>query len=159
MKAKLLPAVLIVFAFCISCQEDILNNNSEDKNQLLNKSTGCKDIVIEYEAFENAIIEDYIIDTVYIEEDSLIIHVNYGGGCGSTNFELVTHGYFMESYPVQLNVILDIEDNDPCEALLQETICFNLAELAMHYNQSYQSNGGTIIIHLEEYEEALIYEF
>jgi hypothetical protein len=65
----------------------------------------------------------------------------------------------MESNPVQLDIILSFVDADPCEALIQRQICFDISKLAVLFNDSYQTDEGTIIVRLKDYDDKLGYDF
>jgi len=64
----------------------------------------------------------------------------------------------MESNPVQLNVLLAFTDEDPCEMLVKKQLCFDLSNLAAHYNDSYQTTEGTIILRIQDFNH-LTYNF
>ena len=72
---------------------------------------------------------------------------------------LITHGLYMESFPVQLRIKLSFTDEDNCEALVKDDFCFSISNLAQHYEQNYQTDTGTIIIRLDNYDGALEYTF
>ncbi|MGD9329244.1 MAG: hypothetical protein PVH48_09785, partial [Cyclobacteriaceae bacterium] len=93
-----------------------------------------------------------------IQNDSLMIEVQYGGGCGPTDFELITDGLFMESNPVKLNVILAFDDEDPCEMAVKKNLCFDLSNLAAYYNDSYQTTEGKIVLQILDYN-TITYNF
>ena len=122
-------------------------------------NNGCKEIIIDELKYDAAQTDEYEMVYAYIKGDTLNIIVKYGGGCGLTSFALITNGYFMESNPVQLDVILSFKDEDPCEALITKQICFNILQLATLYNDSYQTIEGTIILRLRDYENGLEYDF
>ncbi len=119
MKNKTLISILIGGVFLLACHKDyyLKRFHSTNTNDQTNNSD-CKNIIIDELQYNLAVVNDYYIDTAYFEEDSLKLVVNYCGGCGTVDFDLITDGSFMESYPVQLNIVLHIDDNDPCEALI-----------------------------------------
>jgi len=119
----------------------------------------CKEILIDELKYDAAQTDEYEMDYAYIKGDTLNVIVKYGGGCGLANFRLITNGLFMESHPVQLDVILSFNDEDPCEALITKQICFNILQLATLYNDSYQTGHGTIILRLKDYDDRLVYDF
>jgi hypothetical protein len=122
-------------------------------------SKECHPIIINESLYNIATSDAFIINDAYIADDRLVVKVQYGGGCGNTTFKLLTNGYFMESNPVQLNILLSFIDEDPCEALIQTHRCFDLTELADHYKDGYQTQQGKIILHLKDYDEDLEYIF
>ncbi len=116
-------------------------------------------IVIDETKFKTAVSDEYTLTNAHIENDSLKVEVQYGGGCGLATFELITDGNYMESSPVQLNVILFFDDNDDCEAYLTKRVSFSLKNLAQYYQNSYQVSTGTIIVQLQNYSGELLYSF
>lgn len=127
-----------------------------DDNMIVKLS--CKSIIISESQYNLAETNEFIVNDFYIEGDSLLIELQYGGGCGPVSAELFTDGLFMESNPVQLNVILTFTDDDPCEMLVKKKFCFDLSNLATYYNDSYQTTEGTIILNIKDYN-SLTYNF
>jgi hypothetical protein len=90
------------------------------------------------------------IDTAYITNDSVSFNVDYGGGCKEHRFSLLAASYFLESFPVQVNILLSHDSNDDkCKALVTKTgIKFNLAPIKNEYRKSYGSGGSTMILNI-----------
>ena len=161
MEKKVIYIVLVLLtglSVIISC-----NDNSPGQqfipggdNSIVKLS--CKGIIISESQYNLAETNEFIVNDSYIEGDSLLIELQYGGGCGPVSAELYTDGLFMESNPVQLNVILTFTDDDPCEMLLKKKFCFDLSNLATYYNDSYQTTEGTIILNIKDYN-SLTYNF
>jgi hypothetical protein len=62
-----------------------------------------------------------------IEGDSLILTVQYGGGCENHTFSLFSNNMYMKSLPMQLNLLLEHKgNNDMCRALLTHRIAFDI---------------------------------
>ena len=135
----------------VSCKQDEPGSNTS--------SDFCKAIVIDAVRFEEATTDEYTLSEVQVRGDSLLMTVEYGGGCGAIDYELLTQGYFAETNPVQLAIRLWLEDNDPCEALARQSICLDLSPLASLYRDDYQNSHGTIVLHLQGYEDELEYTF
>jgi len=135
--------------------DPIVDHKSND----LDGQTGCEQIIIDESKFNSAIIDDFTIQNAFIVNDSLMVLVQYGGGCGTADFDLLTNGLFMESDPVQLDILLSFIDDDPCEAAIQRMLCFDLSNLIALYNDSYQTTGGTIILRLEDYDDNIEFDF
>jgi hypothetical protein len=140
------------------CFSDI-GSNQQDQDQYDFLYEDCGEILIDETAYNTAQVDPFEIEYAYIKDDTLNVIVKYGGGCGFADFELITNGFFMESHPVQLNMILSLTDDDPCEALIQRQVCYDISQLAVLYNDSYQTNEGTIILHLNNYDSELSYDF
>jgi hypothetical protein len=153
----LLVSVISIIGL-ISCNEgssgDLFNPGEDKTNQKLT----CDAIIISETQYNLVDSDEYILKGADIASDSLMIEVQYGGGCDPVSFELITDGLFMESNPVQLNVILAFDSDDPCEMLVTKKLCFDLSNLAEHYNDSYQTKEGTIILHIQDFNK-LTYNF
>jgi len=158
MKAKIYIFIFLVstgMATIFACQ----NNDTFNMPDPQDGEQSCRNIVINESLYDTAPRDNFIIKDAIIKHDSLIIMVQYGGGCGTTSFNLITEGYFMESNPVQLDILLSFEDEDLCEAAIQEQICFDMTKLATLYKDSYLANQGTIILRLQGYPDSLEYIF
>jgi hypothetical protein len=110
-------------------------------------------IVIEFESSpeewprDPLVLHDYDLDGGVLSLD-----VEYGGGCETHEHALVAWGGWMESFPVQVNVLLTHEDHDdPCDALIRRTLRFDLGPLREEYYRSYPSSGpapSTVLVQL-----------
>ena len=66
----------------------------------------------------------------------------------------------MESYPVQVNVLLSHEDNDdPCDMWITEELVYNLIPLKNAWQKSYNEKSGTIVMNIQGWKESITYEF
>lgn len=87
-----------------------------------------------------------------LDVSTLALEVEHGGGCARHEYELVAWGGWMESFPVQVNVLLAHEDNDdPCDGILRRTLLFDLTPLREAYFPVYRDGGpgvNTIILRL-----------
>jgi hypothetical protein len=74
----------------------------------------------------------YNIDTAFIYGDFLQINISYGGGCEEHIFNLVQEPLFCSTPPVHVPLYLTHNsNNDNCEAVLIEELCFDISELYM----------------------------
>jgi len=159
MMRKLAIYIFILYSF-LNCGNDSTKDTLVSNGNILNgNSRDCKNIIVNESLYSAALVDDFKINKALIEDDFLKLDVQYGGGCGTTNFELLTTHLFLESDPVQLEVIVSFEDNDSCEALIQEQVCFDLSALAKIYKDSYQTNSGTIILRFGSKNSNLRYDF
>jgi hypothetical protein len=84
-----------------------------------------------------------------IEGDLLNLDVEFGGGCSEHEFALVHSGGFRESFPVQTDLRLMHDANgDPCRALVQRMLVFDLTPLKQVYLTSYAAPSGEMEIHV-----------
>jgi hypothetical protein len=105
-------------------------------------------------------VDAYAIEKVAIDGDHLVIIVRYGGGCRTHDFHLVTSMLFMESNPVQSDLLLTHDDHgDLCEALITVKRVFNLGPLKRTYQHAYPNAPGPIILRLRGWTEPVRYEF
>ncbi len=97
---------------------------------------------------------------VVVESDALIVEVSYGGGCEEHTIGLCWNGAFAESFPVQVWVDLSHDAHDDnCDALITEPRKLDLSGLRTAYQEGYQTEHGTIVIHLDGWADAVDYTF
>ena len=153
----ILVIVIAIVGF-IRCDDSSINGAFIPGDDNPNEKLACVGIIISESQYNSAETDEYIVNKANITGDSLMIEIQYGGGCGPVGYELNTDGLFMESNPVQLNVLLAFADDDPCEMVVTKNLCFDLSDLANYYNDSYQSTGGTIILRIQDFNN-LTYNF
>lgn len=101
-----------------------------------------------------------VVESAVIDGDSLLVGVQFGGGCEQHELGFCWDGAFAESDPVQVWTQISHESfDDPCDALLSLQLNFDLVPLKTAWQQSYQQQSGTIVIHLAGAAEALNYSF
>ncbi len=125
--------------------------------------SGCitekMDIIIDDNDYKNAARDPFVFNNVTLNSNLLFLNVSYSGGCKEHIFRLIASS-FMESYPVQVNVVLSHKDNDdPCDAWITEELIFNLLPLKNTYQKQYMETSGKIILNLEGWEKSITYEF
>jgi hypothetical protein len=76
----------------------------------------------------------------------LDIYVNYGGGCGNHEFILLGRPTFMESFPVQIDLFVHHTNiDDYCDAIVSDTLCFDVRRISELYEGIYQSCDDILI--------------
>ena len=125
--------------------------------------SGCtdsfQDIIIDDSYYQNASRDPVTINNVKNCDNILHVNVSYSGGCKEHEFQLIASS-FMESEPVQVNVLLSHEDNDDlCDMWITENLGFNLLPLKKSWQHSSQEKSGTIVMNIEGWEESIYYEF
>lgn len=81
------------------------------------------------------------IDGIVIE-----VYVSYGGGCGDHEFILLGRPDFKESYPVQIDLYVHHRNiDDYCDAIVSDTLCFDVRRVAELYEGIYQSCDDILI--------------
>ena len=103
--------------------------------------------------------DPYSIEGAKIQGDILVVEVTYSGGCVEHSFG-ACFGSFMESEPVQAGVVIGhLENNDPCDATVNEALAVKLSPLKKAYQESYGTPHGTIDVSLAGSEIVLEYSF
>ena len=139
----------IVLSPVLSPSENSLNLNSDPID------------IIDYSEYASLSTGDpHVIQTAKISGNTLVLEVQYGGGCKNHTFKLLAPDAFMESSPVQIHVLLvhDAHD-DTCEAWLTETVSFDLTPLKNVYEQYYPNSPELIMLQLTDYSDSLLYAF
>ncbi|MCA9719715.1 MAG: hypothetical protein KC468_33920 [Myxococcales bacterium] len=109
--------------------------------------------------------DDYPMDEVAISNsalngDTLTLMIGYSGGCEEHAFGLCWDGLFLESEPVQVNLALAHDGmGDACEAFVMEEIALDLTPLKQAYQDAYQTDTGTITIHVGGLQQPVSYSF
>ena len=106
-------------------------------------------------------MDGYDLNEVRIVGDVLEADVSFSGGCEEHDFTLCYRPAFLESFPVQAQVVLRHDaNNDPCEAYPSETRKFNLDSLKKAYISGYQPMGeATVILRFEGHPVSADYTF
>lgn len=108
---------------------------------------GVPDVIItdtrpdELPGFELAVLDARVC------RDSLILVVEYGGGCIEHTFSCyMSPAAFMESLPAQANLyVLDNMNNDPCDGVVTVDAVFDLSTVANLYYQHYGTTFDIIL--------------
>ena len=121
--------------------------------------TSFQYIIIDDSYYQNAPRNPVTINNMKLYKNILHLNVSYGGGCEKHEFLLIASS-FMESEPVQVNVLLSHEDNDdPCDMWITENLDFNLLPLKKSWQHLYQQKSGTIVMNVEGWEQSIYYKF
>jgi hypothetical protein len=95
--------------------------------------------------------DPFRLSSAFITGDILSLTLQYSGGCVEHDYILYIQEGFMESYPVQVNCYLWHDaHNDPCDAIITDTPCFDLTPLSKVYQEMYQRNDP-IILNIHDY--------
>ena len=100
----------------------------------------------------------FTVEATNISGDCLELDVSYGGGCTQHTFTSCWDESFAESNPVQAWLWIDHDAmNDPCDGILQDTWTLDLSALKQAWQTAYQSQTGTIMLHVAG--ETIQYDF
>jgi hypothetical protein len=117
------------------------------------------EIIINDTLYKSAPRDPITINKIRRIRDILLFNISYGGGCEEHEFQLISTS-FMESYPIQVNIILSHKGNDdPCDMWITETLTFNILPLKDSYQKSYYEESGIIIMNIDGWNIPLNYEF
>ena len=94
--------------------------------------------------FDDWPIGDYTVRAAAMVGDIMTLQVAFSG-CGPTEFDLVSTNVFLESYPVQSGALLSFEAGD-CQALIEQTVRFDLTPLKEVYRRAYRRQHDVIIL-------------
>lgn len=75
--------------------------------------------------------DNFTINNAQIVGDQIHVDVSYSGGCERHDFELCWDGTYQTSFPPQVTLNLVHNANgDPCDSIVNETLRFDLFQLA-----------------------------
>jgi hypothetical protein len=87
------------------------------------------------------------LNSAQIRDGLLTLQVSYSGGCVAHYTDLVAWGGWLESEPVQVNLLLAHDDrSDSCEADLTESLHFDLWLLREAYESAYGGTSGRSVV-------------
>lgn len=94
--------------------------------------------------------ESSILDGTFLH-----LEVTSGGGCREHSYTLtMTPAAFMESHPVQAHLYLrHDDDDDPCDAIVHDSVVFDLTGIVQLYRQMY-GDTGEIHLNLHNFEQS-----
>ena len=98
-------------------------------------------------------LDPFDLEDIGIAGDNITLDITYSGGCKEHGFSLyMSPAAFLESYPVQANLYLRHNGNgDACEALVNESVPFNLRPIAELYKTAYREYDE-ITLNVYEYK-------
>lgn len=114
----------------------------------------CNILLVGRDAFLTADRDPFQFKSATIDSTCLELVVNYGGGCGTANFDLIYIGSLSGNTPPTASLVLAFDDQDNCEAAIDTTLRYSLIGLQ-------DSNYAEIALDIEGYTPAssLIYRY
>lgn len=141
----LVSSSMLGFLFVISNPYLFLNNEK---------------IILDCNLYAEAPRDSIYINNLKISNQYLSINFSYGGGCQKHEFFLIGSEQYMESYPVQTNILLSHNsNNDSCLAWFTEVKIFDLTPLKLQYQELYSENSATVILRVQGGQEVFIIDF
>jgi len=133
MKKSLTLVLIAATVFMVQCKKNkkSMSGKSEEATTTEQAPADSKLVLNQLVIDPNFVQQDatdlFNIDSIYIHNDSLIVEVQYGGGCQVHEFSLKSNGAYLKSKPVQLNLALEHKaNNDMCRALLHHRLAFDI---------------------------------
>jgi hypothetical protein len=148
MKTSIKSLIIITCALAlVQCKSKQDSTVNEKKTPMENKEKGTAmntlDIDNSY-VWPGGTDPFQLLSAQITEQDSLILEVEYGGGCKEHVFKLISNGMMKKSMPPQCTLYLEHENNDDmCRALLRQKVSFYIGNLA--------PNGETVVVQLHEH--------
>ena len=75
------------------------------------------------------------INSISWNGNCLEISVSYSGGCEDHEIDVVTNGALIKTQPPIMELALKHDNNDPCEALITETIAYDINDIVSLKNE------------------------
>ncbi len=122
-----LVLVIILYNSCSSSKKSAHNKDKTDEV--------CEAMTYNSKPVNNIATDYYTIDSLFIIDNCLNIWASFSGGCGAFEFKLLYNDRVMESMPPKTNLLLQLTDNDPCRAIVQQKLFFNLSFFDEYANQ------------------------
>jgi len=101
----------------------------------------CESMTYNTNPVNNIATDYYSLDTIFIANDCLNIWVSYSGGCGDAEFVLYYTDRVKKSMPPKTNLRLQLTDDDPCRAIVQQKLFYNLS-----FFDDYADKNGILLM-------------
>jgi hypothetical protein len=148
MKIKNLTVILILFFLC-SCKtkNKVLESSSKEN------SLKAIDLLIDKNYQEKKQDKSFGVNYAEIQDNQLILEINYSGGCAEHGFQLTSNGMWAKSYPPQMFLYINHNSNDDkCRELVSKKLYFNI--------ESAQYSGtNLVILKIENYKNQIEYKY
>ena len=134
---------LIIISFCLA-----VNISCDSSGPLGIPNPDLFNNVILFDDFNSIKLEKdpLRITKTRIEKDSLIINIEYSGGCTKHEFQLFIGKWILKSNPPQAELYLSHNSNgDMCEAYIRREIKFDLYQLKNWFGNSMNLKGVLIL--------------
>ncbi len=96
------------------------------------------------------VMDPYEIDNAEFDGDTLKLKVSYSGGCKQHEFCLIAWNYFLESYPVQAQLLLTHNSNDDyCDAIIKSDLNIDMSTLKQKYIEQYGNTEDHFIVRIK----------
>ena len=141
-----------IFIYVIIAFGVLFSNCEKDKNVTPGDIHVDNTIIVDSALYSNAPNDEFEYSNAEIIGDSLTLTIRYEGGCEEVKLKLIDSEDIMESIPVQRNIRLSLNDNDPCETIITKIISFDLTPIKL-------SDQNSIKLNLAGWDSQLLYEY
>lgn len=146
MKKVFLLSSLMILVFACKEKETLKNNN--------NYTLECDQFIeLNSQAYNNATTNSFNIDSMILNGNCLEVIVSASGCDGSTwSLNLIDAEVVLESYPIQRQAKLVLNNQELCLAYFTKTFTFDLQPL--------QYNGDDrVVINIDNWQEGILYQY
>jgi len=166
---RLIPFLLITTVFLLTSCQTFKEKRAKKKSETNEAIIEAVEETTSGSYLENSALKSIVIDKTYqwpgstdvfnfsnlkVSGDTLIISVEYGGGCKEHGFKMNTTSVWMKSMPPKLNLWLEHENKDDnCRALIMEEMRFDLKPVR------YAGSRSIFLILNGEEEKAVEYRY
>ena len=144
---KLIYLLTVLTLFACHAQKET------SRQQKTRATADCKTILPLNEEANPGQSDPYQLDSLAVNNHCLEVFVSYSGGCGEAEFDLYATNKVMQSMPPQAVLLLNFKDEDPCRAIVRDTLYFDLS----NFNELAKSGG--IWLHLKDSDKRVLYSF
>ena len=138
-KAHLVFISIVLLSF--ACEKDDKEQTSCDQKTIISKSE-----------YDTAPLDDVSILDMEIDGDCLKISFSASGCDGSTWIvKLIDSGMTFYTSPPQKDLILSLENNELCDAVISKEISFDIENL--------QVSGNLVVLNIINTGDEILYEF
>ncbi|APZ45781.1 hypothetical protein BW723_05490 [Polaribacter reichenbachii] len=122
---KKIGTLIIMICLLISCNENNNNIDLENESVIINKTL-----------YNETITENYTITEATINDNFLTIKIS-SSGCDGNSWKavLIDAKEILESYPIQRNIKLSLENNEACLAVFEQEFMFDISILKENYSE------------------------
>lgn len=142
---------LTVFTVCIFLLSCACNPTDEITETSI--SNCDQKAIVDQALFNDAPADAFRFNKVVLTDECLEL-VLTASGCSGSNWamEFIDSGEVAESFPVQRSVRLSLSNSELCQAIIEQTLSFDLTALQVEGND-------VVLLNLEGWDEQLRYEY
>ena len=142
-----------IFTSVFICSMLLLVISCSSSNDSKNQSCDKKSKIISTEAYNNLTSNYFVITGVALNNDCLDVTISSSGCSGTTwQMNLFSSNNFPDSFPLQRNLKLQLDNPEACLAVVSKTVSFDLTPLRVSGQQEIRFN-------LEGWEQQIVYNY